>query len=60
MRGFLIAGPASSVGKTTITLAVIAAHIYQRGLIVQPFKGGPDFLDKGHHTRIAGRPARHG
>jgi cobyrinic acid a,c-diamide synthase len=57
MRGFLIAGTASGVGKTTVTLALIAA-MRQRGLIVQPFKGGPDFLDTGHHTRIAGRSAR--
>lgn len=57
MKGFLIAGTASGVGKTTVTLAVIAA-MRRRGLIVQPFKGGPDFLDTGHHTRIGGRAAR--
>ncbi len=57
MKGFLIAGTASGVGKTTVTLALIAA-MKRNSLIVQPFKGGPDFLDTGHHTRIAGRPAR--
>jgi cobyrinic acid a,c-diamide synthase len=57
MKGFLIAGTASGVGKTTITLATIAA-LRKRGLVVQPFKGGPDFLDTGHLARVAERPAR--
>jgi len=57
MKGFLIAGTASGVGKTTVTLAIITA-MRRRGSIVQPFKGGPDFLDTGHLTRIAGRTAR--
>jgi cobyrinic acid a,c-diamide synthase len=57
MKGFLIAGTASGVGKTTVTLAVIAG-MRRRGLTVQPFKGGPDFLDTGHHTQIGSRAAR--
>jgi len=57
MKGFLVAGTASGVGKTTVTLAITAA-LRRRGHTVQPFKGGPDFLDTGHHTRISGRTAR--
>jgi len=57
MNGFLIAGTASGVGKTTVSLAILAG-LRSRGLHVQPFKGGPDFLDTGHLTRIAGRTAR--
>jgi len=57
MKGLLIAGTASGVGKTTISLAIMAA-MRRRGLVVQAFKGGPDFLDTGHHTRVSGRTAR--
>lgn len=55
--GFLVAGTASGVGKTTVALAITSALI-ARELQVQVFKGGPDFLDTGHHTRISGRVAR--
>lgn len=57
MNGFLIAGTASGVGKTTVSLAILAC-LKKRDLRVQPFKGGPDFLDTGHLTQIAGRTAR--
>ncbi|AXC14407.1 Cobyrinic acid A,C-diamide synthase [Acidisarcina polymorpha] len=57
MKGFLIAGTSSGVGKTTVAMSITAA-LRHRGYTVQPFKGGPDFLDTGHHTRISGRIAR--
>jgi cobyrinic acid a,c-diamide synthase len=57
MIGLLVGGTASGVGKTTVALALIAC-LRRRGYVVQPCKGGPDFLDTTHHTRIAGRGAR--
>ncbi len=57
MTGMLIGGTASGVGKTTVALAIIAC-LRRRGFVVQPCKGGPDFLDTTHHTRIAERQSR--
>jgi cobyrinic acid a,c-diamide synthase len=53
---FVIAGTHSGVGKTTVSIGIMAT-LRQRGLKVQPFKIGPDFIDAGLHAKICRVPS---
>ena len=57
MKGVVLGGTASGVGKTVATLATLRAF-ESAGRSVQPAKAGPDFIDPSHHDRVADRPSR--
>ena len=54
--GLIIAAPRSGAGKTTVTLAILAA-LRQRGIAVRAGKSGPDYIDPAFHEAAGGSPS---
>ncbi|MEM8752477.1 MAG: cobyrinate a,c-diamide synthase [Pseudomonadota bacterium] len=55
-RSLMIAAPASGVGKTTVTLALLRA-LRNRGVDVRGAKSGPDYIDPAFHEAATGAPS---
>jgi len=57
MKGVVLGGTASGVGKTVATLATLSA-LAEAGYDPQPAKAGPDYIDPSHHEALTGKPSR--
>ncbi len=57
LNRIMIAGTHSGCGKTTITCGLLKA-LLNKGMAVQGFKSGPDYIDPLFHTEIIGTQSR--
>jgi len=57
MRALMISALSSGGGKTTLTCGLLSA-LKARGLNLQAFKCGPDYIDPMFHTQVLGVPSR--
>ncbi|WP_053956630.1 cobyrinate a,c-diamide synthase [Inediibacterium massiliense] len=54
---FVLAGTQSGVGKTTVSIGIMAA-LTRRGINIAPFKVGPDYIDPAFHTFVTNNKSR--